>query len=68
VSEHHIVHLKLPNMHKPLVVAPEHLAVSCISESCLPSSFVDEVDIITLDLVLHGFVICLNTGGDHGDF
>jgi hypothetical protein len=66
--EHQIVHLQLPTVHKPLVIAPEHLAVPCISRSCLPSCFVDKVDIITLELVLHGFVVCLNTGGDHGGF
>jgi hypothetical protein len=48
-------------MHKPLVVGPKHLAVPCILESCLPSSFVDEVDIITSDLVLHSFIVYLNT-------
>jgi hypothetical protein len=55
-------------VHKLLVVALEHLAVPCILESCLPSLFVDEVDIITSDLVLRGIVVCLDTGGDHGDF
>jgi hypothetical protein len=54
-------------MHKLLVVAPECLTVPHISESYLPSYFVDKVDIITLELVLHGFVVCLNMGGDHGD-
>jgi hypothetical protein len=34
----------------------------------LPSSLIDEVDIITLELVLRGFIICLDTGGDHGEF
>jgi hypothetical protein len=43
-------------MCKPLVVAPEHLVVPCISESCLPSAFIDNVNIITPKLVLHGFV------------
>jgi hypothetical protein len=66
--EHQIVHLELPTMHKPLVVAPECLAVPCISESCLPSLFVNEVDIITPELVQRGFVVSLNTRGDHGDF
>jgi hypothetical protein len=66
--EHQIVHLELPTMHEPLVIAPERLAVPCISESCLSSSFVDEVDIITPELVLCGFVVCLNMRGDHGDF
>jgi hypothetical protein len=67
-SEHQIIHLELPTMHKPLVIEPEHLMVPCISESCLTSSFVDKVDIITLELLLCGFVICLNTRGDHSDF
>jgi hypothetical protein len=57
-------------MHKPLVIALECLPVSCMSKSCLPSSFVDEVDIITPQLVLCGFVVCLHTEGgrDHDDF
>jgi hypothetical protein len=55
-------------MHKPLVVAPERLAIPGILESYLPSSFVDKVDIITPELVLHGFVVCLHMGVDHGDF
>jgi hypothetical protein len=55
-------------MHKPLVIAPERLAVPCILESCLPFLFVDKVDIITSELVLHNFVLCMNTGRDHGDF
>jgi hypothetical protein len=50
-------------MHKPLVVALEPLVVLCILESCLPSSFINKVDIITSELVLRGFVVCLNTGG-----
>jgi hypothetical protein len=60
--EHQIIHLELPTMHKPLVIAPERLAVPCISESCLPSLFIDEVDIIMPELVLRGFVICLKMG------
>jgi hypothetical protein len=55
-------------MHKPLVIVPKRLMVPCISESCLPSCFIDQVDIIVLKLVLRGFVVCLDTGGDHGDF
>jgi hypothetical protein len=66
--EHQIVHLELPTMHKPLVIASERLEVPCISKSYLPSSFVDTVNIITPELILRGFVVCLNTGGDHGDF
>jgi hypothetical protein len=66
-SEHQIIHLELATMHELLVIAPERLTVPCILESCLPSLLVDEVDIITPELVLRGFVVCLNTGGDHGD-
>jgi hypothetical protein len=33
-----------------------------ILESYLSSSFVDKVDIITPELVLRGFFVCLNTG------
>jgi hypothetical protein len=65
---HQIIHLEPPIMHRPLVIVPEGLAVPCISESCLPSSFVDEVDIITPELDLRNFIVCLNTRGDHGDF
>jgi hypothetical protein len=68
VLEYQIVHLKLSTIHKLLVIVPERLVVPCILGSCLPSSFVDEVDIITPSLVLRGFVVCLNTRGDHGDF
>jgi hypothetical protein len=68
VPEHQVIHLELPTIHKPLVVAPECLAIPCISESWLPSPFVDKVNIIMSELVLHGFIVCLHTGGDHGDF
>jgi hypothetical protein len=54
-------------MHEPLLIAPERLMVSCIFNSRLPSSFVDKVDIFTLELVLRGFVICLDTEEAHGD-
>jgi hypothetical protein len=33
VPEHQVIHLELPTIHKPLVVAPECLAIPCISES-----------------------------------
>jgi hypothetical protein len=64
--EHQIVHLELPTIHEPMVIALERLIVLCISKSCLPSSLIDEVDIITPELVLRGFVVCLDTEGDHG--
>jgi hypothetical protein len=66
--EHKIVHLELPTMHKPLVIMLECLVVPCILKSYLPSLFVNKVNIIMPELVLHGFVVWLNTGGDHGDF
>jgi hypothetical protein len=49
------------------MVAPELLAVSCIFNSRLSSSFIDKVDIFTPELVLCGFVVCLDTEGAHGD-
>jgi hypothetical protein len=66
--EHQIIHLELPTMHKLLVIVPECLMVPCILESFLPSLLIDEVDIITPELVLRGFVVCVDTMGDHGDF
>jgi hypothetical protein len=47
------------------MVAPERLAVLCIFNSRLPSFFIDEVDIFTLELVLRGFDICLYMEGAH---
>ncbi len=35
-------------MHKPLVIVPKRLMVPCISESCLPSSLIDEVDVVRI--------------------
>jgi hypothetical protein len=66
-SEDQVIHLELPATHELLVIALEHLKVLCILDSCLPSLLVDEVDIITPELVLCGFVICLDTGGGGGD-
>jgi hypothetical protein len=67
-TEHQVVHLELPTMHEPLVIALERLMISCVLNSCLPSSLIDEVDIIMSELVLRGFVVCLDVGRDHGDF
>jgi hypothetical protein len=67
VSKHQIVHLELSAMHKTLMITSESLMVSCIFNSRLLSSFIDEVDVITLELVLGGFVVCLDTEGAHGD-
>jgi hypothetical protein len=65
--EHQIVHLELPAMHEPLMIAPECLMVLCILDSCLPSSFVDKVDVIISELVLRGFIICLDVEVAHGE-
>jgi hypothetical protein len=54
-----IIHLELSTSHEPLVVAPEHLPVACIFNSRLPSSLVDQVNILTSELVLRDFIICL---------
>jgi hypothetical protein len=59
--EHQIVHLKLSTTHEPLLVTFECLVVSCIFNKRLPSFFIDEVDILMPELVLRGFVICLDT-------
>jgi hypothetical protein len=68
VLELQVAHLELPTTHEPLVITPECLTVPCISDSYLASSLVDEVDIIMLELVPHGFIICLDMRGTHGDF
>jgi hypothetical protein len=60
--EHQVTHLELPATHIPLVIALKRLMISCILDSCLPSSLIDEVDVITPELVLHDFIVCLNTG------
>jgi hypothetical protein len=60
-SEHQIIHLELSAAHEPLLVAFECLTVPCIFNNRLPSSFIDEVDILALELVLRSFVICLDT-------
>jgi hypothetical protein len=59
--EDQIIHLELPASHEPLVVVPELLPVACIFNSSLPSSLIEQVDILTPELVLCGFVICLDT-------
>jgi hypothetical protein len=68
LPEDQIIHLELPASHEPLVVAPERLSVACIFNSSLPSSLVDQVDILMSKLVLRGFVICLYMQRAHGDF
>jgi hypothetical protein len=66
--EDQIIHLELSALHEPLVIAPERLLVACIFNSRLPSSLIDQVDILTPELVLRGFVVCLDTQRAHGDF
>jgi hypothetical protein len=61
LSEHQIIHLELSAMHEPLSIALECFMVPCILNGRLPSSLIDEVDIFMLELVLCGFVICLDT-------
>jgi hypothetical protein len=58
---HQIIHLELSAAHKPLLVTFDCLAVPYIFNSRLPSSFIDEVDILTTELVLRDFVVCLDT-------
>jgi hypothetical protein len=65
--EHQIVHLELQTMHKSLVIAPERLTVPCILDGYLSSLLVDEIDIITPELVLRDFIVCLDMGRGHGD-
>jgi hypothetical protein len=57
--EDQIIHLELPASHELLMVAPECLPVACIFNSRLPSSLIDQVNILTLELVLHDFIVCL---------
>jgi hypothetical protein len=60
--------MELSSTHELLMIAPECLAVLCIFNSRLPSSFIDKVNIFTPELVLCGFIICLDMEGPHGDF
>jgi hypothetical protein len=66
--EDQIIHLELSASHRPLMVTPERLPIACIFNSRLPSLLVDKVDILTLELVLRDFVVCLDTQRAHGDF
>jgi hypothetical protein len=66
--EDQIIHLELSASHEPLVVVPERLPVACIFNRRLPSSPVNQVDILTPELVLRGFIVCLDTQRAHGDF
>jgi hypothetical protein len=55
-------------MHKPLVVAPERLVLSCIPDRRSPSTFVDEVHVLTPRLFLHRFIKSLDPWRAHNDF
>jgi hypothetical protein len=66
-SEDKIIHLELSTPQEPLIVVPECLLVACIFNSRLPSSLIDQVNIITMELVLCGFIVCLDTQRAHGD-
>ena len=59
-SEDEVASPELPAVHEPLVIAPERLVVACISDCCSPPSFVNEVHVVTLQLLLHGFVKSLD--------
>jgi hypothetical protein len=67
LPEHQIIHLELSAAHEPFMVAPKSLLVPCIFNNRLPSLFINQVDILTSELVLRGFVICLDMERDHGD-
>jgi hypothetical protein len=49
------------------MIALECLPVPCIFNSRLPSSLINKVDIFTMELVLHGFVVCLDKEVANGD-
>ena len=51
---------ELPTVHEPLMIAPERPVVACISDCCLPPSFVNEVHIVTPQPFLHGFIKILD--------
>jgi hypothetical protein len=66
--EDQIIHLKLYASHEPLVVAPKRLPVACIFNSRLSSSLVDQANILTPELVLRSFIVCLDPQRARGDF
>jgi hypothetical protein len=55
-------------VHEPLLIASERLVIPYIFNSRLSSSLVDKVDIFASELVLHGFIVNLDTEGAHSDF
>jgi hypothetical protein len=55
-------------MQESLLIAPDRLVVPCIFYSRLPSSFINKVNIFTPELILRGFLVCLDMNGAHDDF
>jgi hypothetical protein len=55
-------------MHDPLTVAPERLVVTCISDRRLSSALVDEVHVLTPQLLLHRLIKRLDLWGVHKGF
>ena len=55
-----VASLELPTVHEPLMIAPKRLVVACISDCCLPPSFVNEVYFIEPQLFLHKFIKSLD--------
>ena len=47
---------QLPTVHEPLMITHERLVVACISDCCSPPSLINEVHVVTPQLLLHGFV------------
>jgi hypothetical protein len=54
-------------MHEPLMVTPERLVVSCISDCCSPSSLVNEVHILASLPLLQVLIERLDSERAHGD-
>jgi hypothetical protein len=71
-SEHplelQIIHLEVSTVYEQLLIALERLAIPCIFNSRLSSSFINKVDIFTPELVLRVFIVNLDTEGTHGDY
>ena len=59
-SEDEVASPELPTVHEPLMIAPERLVVACISDCCSPPSFINEVHVVTPQLLLHGFIKSLD--------
>jgi hypothetical protein len=49
------------------MIVSERLAVPCIFNSRLPSSLIDEVNVIMVELVRCSFIVCMDMEGAHGD-